>query len=331
MTDPRPTQPIRVAIAGYGNLGRAVERAVHDAPDMELVAIFSRRDPSTVDAQFAPVVAIEEAARFVDRVDVCALCGGSATDLDEQGPFFASLFSTVDSFDTHAKIPTYFARMDEVARESSHLSVISTGWDPGLFSINRVIAEAILPDGRTETFWGRGVSQGHSDAVRRIPGVTGAVQYTVPIDAARDAVLAGDHTPLSTRDKHRRECVVAVEDGADRDDITRQIQTMPHYFSDYDTTVEFVDAEVLRRDHAGMPHGGDVIRSGETSEGVVQRYRFSLDLDSNPGFTGATVTATVRAAARLAREGRTGAVTVLDIPPAYYSPRSAEELRADLL
>lgn len=323
--------PTRIAINGYGNLGRAVELAVHNSPDMELVAIFTRRDPATLDTQFAPAVSIDEAEKYVDLVDVCILCGGSATDLDEQTPEFTRLFNTVDSFDTHAKIPSHFATVDTVARENKHVSVISSGWDPGLFSLNRLMGESVLPAGKTYTFWGRGVSQGHSDAIRRIDGVVGAVQYTVPVEEAKNRVLAGETPELSTREKHRRECFVVAEDDADHDRIRKEIVTMENYFSDYDTTVTFISADELSNEHAGMPHGGSVIRTGETSEGVTQVYSFDLVLDSNPEFTGAMITATARAVARMAANGQTGAYTVFDIPPAYYSPKSGEELRAELL
>lgn len=325
------TSPIRVAINGYGNLGRAVEAAVHAAPDMELVAIFTRREPADLSTRFAPAVSVDEAANYADQVDVCVLCGGSATDLEEQGPQFAQWFNTVDSFDTHAKIPQYFAAVDSVCHANDHLSVISTGWDPGLFSLNRLIAESVLPQGQTHTFWGRGVSQGHSDAIRRIEGVVGAIQYTVPVEEAKDRVRSGDGTDLTTRDKHRRECYVVAAEDADQERIREQIVTMPNYFDEYDTTVTFITAEELQRDHAGMPHGGEVIRTGETSDGVNQVIGFNLTLDSNPEFTGAMVTATARAAARMAEVGVRGALTVFDIPPALYSPLSGEELRERLL
>lgn len=323
--------PIRIAINGYGNLGRAVEQAVHNSPDMELVAIFTRRDPATLATQHAPAVAIDEAEKYVDLVDVCVLCGGSATDLGTQTPDFTALFNTVDSFDTHAKIPAHFAAVDKVARETEHVAVISSGWDPGLFSINRLIGESILPHGETYTFWGRGVSQGHSDAIRRINGVVGAVQYTVPVEEAKQLVLAGETPDLSTREKHRRDCFVVTEQDADQDSIRDQIVNMENYFSDYDTTVTFISAEELSNEHSGMPHGGSVIRTGRTSEGVTQVYSFDLALDSNPEFTGAVLTATARAVSRMVAAGQTGAYTVFDIPPAYYSPVSEDELRAQLL
>lgn len=322
---------IRVAINGYGNLGRAVERAVHASEDMELVAIFTRRDPETLKTQFAPAVAISQASEFVDRVDVCVNCGGSATDLVEQGVQFAALFNTVDSYDNHSNIPDYFASMDEAARAADHVSVISSGWDPGLFSLNRLMAEVVLPEGATTTFWGPGVSQGHSQAVRRIEGVANAVQYTLPVEAAKDRVRAGEKTELTTREKHTRQVFVVPEEGADLENIRATIVDMPAYFADYDTTVEFISAEEMERDHSGMPHGGEVIRAGETSPGTHQSISFSLSLESNPEFTGAMVTATARATARLYRAGVRGAATVFDIPPAYYSPKSGEQLRRELL
>lgn len=325
------SKKIRVAINGYGNLGRAVESAVEHSEDMELVAIFTRRDPATLETQFAPAVAIEKAPEYVDQVDVCVNCGGSATDLVEQGAQFAAWFNTVDSYDNHSNIPSYFASMDEASRASDHVSVISTGWDPGLFSLNRLMAEAVLPQGATTTFWGPGVSQGHSQAVRRVEGVADAVQYTVPVEAAKERVRSGEKVELSTREKHVRQVFVVAEEGADRDAIRETIVNMPAYFADYDTTVKFITAEELKRDHSGMPHGGEVIRAGETSPGTNQAISYSLALESNPEFTGAMVTATARAAVRLYEAGVRGAATVFDIPPAYYSPKSAEQLRRELL
>lgn len=322
---------IRVAINGYGNLGRAVEEAVRQAPDMELVAIFTRRDPQTLTTKYAPAVSIDDAEQYVDKVDVCILCGGSATDLATQTPQFAKMFNVVDSFDTHAKISEHFAAVDKVARETDHAAIISSGWDPGLFSINRVYAESILPNGATYTFWGKGVSQGHSDAVRRIEGVANAIQYTVPIDEAKNRIFAGEQPQLTTREKHERVCYVVAQDGADKDAIREAIVTMPNYFDEYNTTVNFISAEEFERDHTGMPHGGDVIRSGQTSEGVNQTYAFHLTLDSNPGFTGAVLAATTRALYRLVSEGKRGALTVLDIAPAYYHVKSGDDLRGEIL
>lgn len=329
MTD--TSQKIRVAINGYGNLGRAVELAVHNAPDMELVAIFTRRDPETLGAKYAPAVSIEKAADYVDEVDVCVLCGGSATDLETQGPEFVKLFNTVDSFDNHAHIPDYFAKINEVAAAADHVGVISSGWDPGLFSLNRLIGEAVLPNGSTETFWGPGVSQGHSQAVRRIEGVANAVQYTVPVEETKERIRSGEQAEFTARDKHRRVCYVVAEEGADEDRIREQIVTMPDYFEPYDTEVNFISADEMQREHAGIPHGGDVIRVGETSPGVTQAISFNLMLDSNPEFTGAMVTATARAVARLYEAGVRGGATVFDIPPAYYSPKSGDQLRSELL
>lgn len=324
-------EKIRIAINGYGNLGRAVERAVQATNDMEAVVVLTRRDPSTVTTQGTPVDSLDNAANYVGQVDVCICCGGSATDLQAQGPQAAALFNTVDSFDTHANIPDYLAQMHKVASDNDHLSMISTGWDPGLFSIARMYGEGVLPHGQVTTFWGRGVSQGHSDALRRIDGVIGAVQYTVPRDEAKQAVLEGRADELTTADKHLRECYVVAEDGADRDLIEKTIVEMPNYFSDYHTTVHFISMEELKRDHSAMPHGGEVIRVGETSEGVSHSMRFALDLDSNPEFTGSMVTASARAVARLYDEGERGCVTVADIAPRYYCERSRDEIIADLL
>lgn len=323
--------PIRVAINGYGNLGRGVEKAVLAAPDMELVAIFTRRDPQQLDTVSGKAVSIKDMPDYKDKVDVCVNCGGSATDLMEQGPAVTAYFNTVDSFDTHAKIPEHYADMDKVAHDNGHVAVISSGWDPGLFSINRVIAESVLPNGSTYTFWGRGVSQGHSDAIRRIPGVKDAKQYTVPVQTAVDRIKAGERPTLSAREKHLRECYVVAEEGADKAAIEKAIVTMENYFADYDTTVTFISEEELIRDHSTMPHGGQVIRSGETSEDITQVYSFTLSLDSNPEFTGSMLTATARATARLAAAGERGCRTVLDIAPALYAPISAGELRANFL
>lgn len=325
------SQKIRVAINGYGNLGRAVELAVENSDDMELVAIFTRRDPESLDTQFAPAVSIDEAPDYVDKVDVCVLCGGSATDLVEQGPEFVKMFNTVDSYDNHSKIPEYFASIDRAAKSADRVGVISAGWDPGLFSLNRLIGEAVLPNGSTTTFWGPGVSQGHSQAVRNIEGVVDAVQYTVPIEETKERIRSGEKMELTTRDKHRRECFVVAEDGADLDRIREEIVTMPGYFADYDTTVEFISQEELDHDHGGIPHGGDVIRVGETSPGNTQAYSFNLALDSNPEFTGAVATAAARAAYRMYLSGFRGAASVFDIPPAYYSPKTGAQLRKELL
>ena len=325
---------MRVAIAGYGNLGRGVEAAVASAPDMELVAVFTRRDPASVKiATNTPVVSWDEMPGYVGKVDVVVLCGGSATDLPVQTPQLAKLFCVVDSFDTHANIPTHFANVDASAREAGTIGVISCGWDPGLFSIARLYASAALPNGADYTFWGRGVSQGHSDAIRRIPGVADARQYTVPVPEALAAARSGENPELTTRQKHTRECYVVAEEGADLAAIEETIVTMPNYFSDYDTTVTFISQEELNANHAGLPHGGTVIRSGKT--GLSGEYgdtiEFSLTLDSNPYFTGSVLASVARAAWRLHEKGEVGARTMLDIPPALLSPLSAEELRAHIM
>lgn len=323
--------PIRVAINGYGNLGRGAEKAVLAAKDLELVTIFTRRAPEDLDTISGKVANISDMAEYVDKVDVCINCGGSATDLDQQGPETVAFFNTVDSFDNHSRVPEYFAKMDKAAKDADHLAIMSSGWDPGLFSINRVLSEAVLPSGSTYTFWGRGVSQGHSDAIRRIPGVKDGKQYTVPVQSVVDRILSGEQPELETRDKHLRECFVVAEEGADKEAIKEAIVTMPGYFADYDTTVTFISEEELQRDHSAMPHGGRVIRSGETSEGVSQVYSFNLDLDSNPEFTGAMLVATARACARMVAAGEKGARTVLDIAPGLYCPQDADELRAHFL
>ena len=326
---------IRVGIMGYGNLGRGIESAIRQNADMELGAVFTRRDPSSLSirTEGVPVVHADRVLDYKDKLDVLILCGGSATDLPVQTPLYAANFNVVDSFDTHAAIPAHFAKVDEAARASGHVGVISVGWDPGLFSLNRMYGGAILPDGADYTFWGKGVSQGHSDAIRRIDGVLDAKQYTVPVEAALEAVRRGETPTLTAREKHTRVCYVVAAEGADKARIENEIKTMPNYFADYDTTVHFITAEELKRDHSGIPHGGFVIRSGKTGlEGEhshVIEYR--LKLDSNPEFTSSVLVAYARAAVRLHREGATGAKTVLDIPPAYLSPKSGEELRAALL
>lgn len=322
----------RIGIVGYGNLGRGVEAAVEQNSDMELVAIFTRRDPQSVTvASNTPVYLIDEAQSYKDKIDVLILCGGSATDLPEQVPHFAKWFNTVDSFDTHAAIPAFFDSVDQVAVEAGTTSIISVGWDPGLFSLNRLIGEVVLPVGNTYTFWGDGLSQGHSDAVRRIEGVKNAVQYTLPIKEAVDRVRAGENPELSTREKHARECFVVLEEGADAAAIEQQIKTMPNYFSDYDTTVHFISEEELKTNHSGMPHGGFVIRSGESGVGDNQILEFSLKLDSNPMFTSSVLVAYARAAHKLNAKGDVGAKTVYDIPFGLLSPKSAAELRKQLL
>ena len=324
---------IKVGISGYGNLGRGVEAALTLCPDMKLTAVFTRRNPQSLSIATpgVPVVAETEAAGYAGQIDVMILCGGSATDLPVQGPSYAKLFNTIDSFDTHARIPEYFSAMDHALKESGHFGIISVGWDPGLFSLNRMMAGAILPDGQDYTFWGRGVSQGHSDAIRRIPGVLDAKQYTVPIESAVEAVRSGQNPDLSVREKHLRECWVVAEEGADLAEIERQIVTMPNYFDEYDTTVHFISLEELRRDHSGMPHGGFVIRSGKTAQGESCTVEYSLKLGSNPQFTASVLVAYARAAARLAAAGETGAHSVFDIAPALLSPKTPEELRRTML
>ena len=326
---------IRIGIFGYGNLGRGVEAAIRQNKDMELVAVFTRRAPESVKlrTEGVSVFHVDEAKNMTDKIDVMVLCGGSATDLPEQTPALASLFNVIDSFDTHARIPEHFAKVDAAAKSAGKTALISAGWDPGMFSLNRAYAEAIIPDGATYTFWGKGVSQGHSDAIRRIEGVVDAKQYTIPCDEALDAVRSGSSPELTTRQKHTRECFVVAEEGADLDRIEREIVTMPNYFADYNTTVHFISLEELKRDHSGIPHGGFVIRSGKSGFGGENAHviEYSLKLDSNPEFTASVIVAYARAVSRFAAEGRVGALTVLDVPPAYLSPKSAEQLRAELL
>lgn len=327
------SQMVRVGIAGYGNLGRGVELALARAPDMELVGVFTRRDPAGVRLHDArvPVHGIDGIAAFGDRIDVLILCGGSKSDLPEQGPQLSALFSTVDSFDTHAKIPQYFAAVDAAARQGGHLALIAVGWDPGMFSIQRLYGEALLPEGDSYTFWGRGISQGHSDALRRVPGVIGAAQYTVPSTRAMDLVRSGARPVLGTREKHVRECYVVLAPDADPAAVSQAIVTMPDYFADYDTTVNFISMEELRRDHSAMPHGGFVMRSGSTGAQTEQRMEFSLHLGSNPEFTASVLVAYARAVFRLRRQGECGARTVFDIAPGLLSPKTPAELRGELL
>ncbi len=324
---------LKVGIFGYGNLGRGVQIAVNAAEDMELIAVFTRRDPATVDAGGARVVSISEIEQYKDKLDVLMLCGGSATDLPEQTPAYAGLFNVIDSFDTHARIPEHFAAVDAAAKQGGKVAVISTGWDPGMFSLQRLYANAILPCGRDYTFWGKGVSQGHSDAIRRVKGVKNGKQYTVPVEVAMQAVRDGKDPELTTRQKHLRECFVVAEEGADKAQIEHDIKTMPNYFSDYDTTVHFIDEETFKREHAGLNHGGFVFRSGTTGKNGEHKHiiEYSLKLDSNPEFTGSVMAAFARAAVRLNKEGQSGCRTVFDIAPAYLSARSAEELRKSML
>ncbi|MBE5832845.1 MAG: diaminopimelate dehydrogenase [Butyrivibrio sp.] len=325
----------RIGILGYGNLGKGVELAVKAAPDLELVAVFTRRDPSSLKIQTAgvPVVSVNDVADYKDKIDVMILCGGSATDLPVQTPEYASMFNVVDSFDTHARIPEHFANVDKAAKASGKIAVISCGWDPGMFSLARVYSNAILPDGNDYTFWGKGVSQGHSDAIRRIKGVKNAKQYTIPVESALEAVRSGKNPELTTRDKHTRECFVVLEDGADAAAVEKEIKEMPNYFADYDTTVHFISEEELLKNHSGMAHGGFVFRSGKTGANKEHNHiiEYSLKLDSNPEFTTSVLVAAARAAHRMQSEGMTGCKTILDIPPAYLSDKSGEELRAHLL
>lgn len=322
---------IRVGIVGYGNLGKGVRKAINQNKDIELEAIFTRREVSKVSENDNLMVHISKIGDFKDRIDVMILCGGSATDLVEQGPMVAEMFNTVDSFDTHAKIPSYFEKMNEVSTASGNLSIISVGWDPGLFSLNRLLGNAVLPNGKDYTFWGKGVSQGHSDAIRRIQGVKNGIQYTIPIEDALERVRSGENPDLTTREKHLRECFVVAEEGADKTKIEEEIKNMPNYFSDYDTTVHFITEEELKREHSGMPHGGFVIRTGETGEGTKQRIEFSLDLGSNPEFTSSVLVAYARAIAKMAKEGKKGALTVFDVPFGYLSSKTPAELRKELL
>ncbi|MFD1374977.1 diaminopimelate dehydrogenase [Micrococcus antarcticus] len=326
------TSKIRIGIAGYGNLGRGVQAAIAKNPDMELVGVYTRRDPQALQlAQPAPRFGIDELEKHAAQIDVLILCGGSKSDLPQQGPKFAALFNTVDSFDTHARIPEYYASIDGPAKAAGKTALLSVGWDPGMFSINRVFGEALLPDGETYTFWGRGLSQGHSDAIRRVPGVAAGVQYTIPSQEAIDRVRAGERPSLSTREKHQRECFVVLEDGADPESVREAIVTMEHYFDQYDTTVQFIDEQSLAAEHSNMPHGGFVIRSGNTSDEQKQVIEYSLALGSNPEFTSSVLVAYARAAFRMNQRGITGAQTVYDVAPGLLSPKSPAQLRAELL
>ncbi len=326
---------IRVGIMGYGNLGRGIECAIKQNPDMVLKAVFTRRPPETVNilTEGVSVYHADDAVKMKGEIDVLILCGGSATDLPKQTPEYAKYYTVVDSFDTHARIPEHFAATDAAAKEGGNVAVISCGWDPGMFSLSRLYAGAVLPDGKDYTFWGKGVSQGHSDAIRRIDGVVNAKQYTIPVDAALDAVRSGANPELTTREKHTRLCYVVAAEGADKARIENEIKTMPNYFADYDTTVNFITEEELKRDHSGIPHGGFVIRSGKTGWNGENSHiiEYSLKLDSNPEFTSSVIVACARAAVRMKAEGAVGCRTILDIPPSYLSPKSSEELRASLL
>lgn len=327
-------EKIRIGIAGHGNIGRGVELAVERNEDMELKAVFTRRAPETVEimTEGVPVVHMDELPHWKKDIDVIVLCGGSATDLPVIGPEIVENFNTVDSFDTHAKIPEYFANIDTAAKKDGNVGIISVGWDPGMFSLNRIYAESILVQGDTYTFWGKGVSQGHSDAIRRVPGVKNGIQYTVPVEEAVEKVRSGCGPELTTREKHLRECYVVPEEGADLNKIEKIIKTMPNYFSDYDTTVTFITEEELKENHSRMPHGGFVIRSGETGrEGSKHVIEYSLKLDSNPEFTASVLVCYARAAYRLSKKGECGAKTVFDIAPALLSIKTQEQLRAELL
>ena len=326
---------IKVGILGYGNLGKGIESAITQNPDMELVAVFTRRNPEsvTIRTEGVNVFHTDKLSEMTDKIDVLVLCGGSATDLPEQTPKYAKLFNVVDSFDTHAKIPEHFANVNEAAKEAGKTAIISVGWDPGMFSLNRLYGNAILPEGKDYTFWGKGVSQGHSDAIRRVDGVKDGKQYTIPVEAALDAVRRGDNPELTTRQKHIRECFVVAKEGADLARIEAEIKNMPNYFADYDTTVHFITEEELEKEHSGIPHGGFVLRSGVTGMNREHKHliEYSLKLDSNPEFTASVITAYVRAAYRMNKEGMTGCKTVFDIAPAYLSAKSGEELRKCLL
>ena len=326
---------IKIGILGYGNLGRGVECAIKQNDDMYLAAVFTRRDPASVSilTEGVPVCRIEDAAEWKDKIDVMILCGGSATDLPEQTPQFARMFNVIDSFDTHARIPEHYANVDTAAKEGNKVGIISVGWDPGMFSLNRLYANAILPEGKDYTFWGKGVSQGHSDAIRRVEGVKDAKQYTIPVDATLAAVRNGENPELTTRQKHTRECFVVLEEGADAAKVEEEIKTMPNYFSDYDTTVHFISEEELKREHSGIPHGGFVLRSGKTGWNGENSHliEYSLKLDSNPEFTSSVLVAYARAAYKLSVEGVSGCKTVFDIAPAYLSAKSGEELRKSML
>jgi len=325
-------EKIKIGICGYGNLGKGIEKEIVKSEDMDFVAIFTRREPNILKTLTpVKVVSVNEIEKWTDKIDVMIMCGGSATDLPKQVPEVAKLYNTVDSFDTHAKIPEFYESVNKVALENDKTCVISGGWDPGMFSVIRTYANAILQNGKTYTFWGKGVSQGHSDAIRRINGVKNAIQYTIPIEDAMERVRSGEMPELSTKEKHLRECYVVVEEGANTDEIEKQIKEMPNYFIDYNTIVHFITEEELQKNHSKMSHGGFVIHSGETGDNNKQIMEFSLKLDSNPEFTASVLIALARATYRMNKEGRFGAKTILDIPPAYLSAKKAEELRKVLL
>ena len=326
---------IRIGIYGYGNLGRGVENAIRQNPDMTLAAVFTRRDPASLKIGSAnvPVYSAADVENYKNDIDVMIICGGSATDLPKQTPALAEHFTVIDSFDTHARIPEHFANVDRAAKAGGNVAMISVGWDPGMFSVNRLMAGAILPDGKDYTFWGKGVSQGHSDAIRRVEGVLDGKQYTIPVEAALEAVRSGASPELTARQKHIRECFVVAEEGADLARIEKEICEMPNYFADYDTTVHFISLEELKRDHSGIPHGGFVIRSGKTGAALEHNHivEYSLKLDSNPEFTASVIVAYARAVVRMYREGNFGCKTVFDVPPVYLSPKSRDELVKTLL
>ena len=324
---------IKIGILGYGNLGRGVEAAIKQNPDMVLTGVYTRRNPEglKINTEGVPVRSASELEQGRGDVDVLVICGGSATDLPVMTPKYAAMYNVIDSFDTHANIPTHFANVDKAAKESGKVGIISCGWDPGMFSINRLYSLSVLPEGKAYTFWGKGVSQGHSDAIRRIEGVADARQYTIPVEKALDAVRAGENPELTTREKHTRLCFVVADEGADKARIENEIKTMPNYFADYDTTVNFISADEMKRDHSGLPHGGSVIYSGTTASDNNHVIEYSLKLDSNPEFTGAVLIAFARAAYKLNKEGVSGAKTVFDIAPAYLSPLGGDEIRAHYL
>ena len=325
-------EKIKIAICGYGNLGKGVESEINKSKDMEFTAIFTRRNPKELNTKSnVPVLSIDELKNYTDKIDVMIMCGGSATDLPKQVKEVNKLYNTVDSFDTHAKIPEYFKEVNESALASNKVSIISGGWDPGMFSLMRTYASSILQNGKTYTFWGKGVSQGHSDAIRRIEGVKNAIQYTIPVEEAMDRVRNGENPELTTREKHIRECFVVTEENADKEKIEKEIKTMPNYFDEYDTTVHFITEEELKENHSKMNHGGFVIHSGTTGENNKHVIEYSLKLDSNPQFTSSVLIALARANYRLQKEGKKGAFSILDIPPAYLSPKTGEELRKELL
>lgn len=326
---------VRIGIIGYGNLARGIESAVRQNDDVELAAVFTRRDPAKlkIRTEGVPVCSVNDLADWKGKIDVMMICGGSATDLPKMTPEYAKMFNVIDSFDTHAHIPEHFAAVDAAAKEAGNVALISCGWDPGMFSLNRLYATCILPEGKNYTFWGKGISQGHSDAIRRVDGVKDARQYTIPVEETLEAVRNGSHEDFTARQMHTRECFVVLEEGADADRVEKEIKSIPNYFDEYDTTVHFISEEELQRDHSGMPHGGFVLRTGVTGLEKENKHliEYKLQLDSNPEFTGSVLTAFARAVARLAAEGQTGCRTVFDIAPAYLSPLSAEELRAHML